>query len=319
MSTYGSRVATPGIAARPARRRGPRRRTRRFRRVQATGYVDGHATVRDPSEGSFPDRHHPARPGGPAARGRRGGVCRGRTGRASIPAGADNSEFVLEDPAVVDELLTAPPPAPVKPVAATPTPAATAAAAAPTAGEPARETRVPLVRTASLSAAATKVAATKLAAANRRTTDVGAPKPVVPTIPVAQPAPAPAAAKPAVPKAAGNSNEGLAGWTNARATATVAPKPKSAPALAAGAGCTAGSAQDGAAPSGAAGGGGVGDVCRSGAEPTGGADGPRLHRPQPGRGAIPVRTAAAQRRHRVRAILSASTRSCSMRSDCPSA
>jgi hypothetical protein len=161
---------------------------------------------------------------------------------ASSPAA--DSEFVLEDPAVVDELLTAPPPAPAKPLAATPTPAATA----PTAAEPARETRVPLIRTASLSSAATKVAATKLAAASRRTTDIGAPKPAVPTIPVAQPAPAaakpaaqpgpapaPAAPKPAAPKAAGNSNEGLAGWTNARAAATVPPKPKSAPALPAGA------------------------------------------------------------------------------------
>jgi hypothetical protein len=171
---------------------------------------------------------------------------------APAPSPAADSEFVLEDPAVVDELLTAPPPAPAKAVAATPTPAAAAAAAAPPAAEPARETRVPLIRTASLSSAATKVAATKLAAASRRTTDVGAPKPAVPTIPVAQPAPAPApaaakpaaqpaptpapaAAKPAAPKAAGNSNEGLAGWTNARATATVPSKPKSAPALPAGA------------------------------------------------------------------------------------
>ena len=171
---------------------------------------------------------------------------------APAPSPAADSEFVLEDPAVVDELLTAPPPAPAKPVAATPTAAAAAAAAAPTAAEPARETRVPLIRTASLSSAATKVAATKLAAASRRTTDIGAPKPAVPTIPVAQPAPAPApaaakpaaqpapapapaAAKPAAPKAAGNSNEGLAGWTNARATATVPSKPKSAPALPAGA------------------------------------------------------------------------------------
>jgi hypothetical protein len=157
---------------------------------------------------------------------------------APAPPPAADSEFVLEDPAVVDELLSATPPAPAKPVAATPTPAAAAAAAAPTAAEPARETRVPLIRTASLSSAATKVAATKLAAASRRTTDIGAPKPAVPAIPVAQPAPAPApaAAKPAAaPKAAGNSNQGLAGWTNARATATVPPKPKSAPALPAGA------------------------------------------------------------------------------------
>ena len=157
---------------------------------------------------------------------------------APAPSPAADSEFVLEDPAVVDELLTAPPPAPAKPVAATPTPAAAAAAAAPVAAEPARETRVPLIRTASLSSAATKVAATKLAAASRRTTDIGAPKPAVPAIPVAQPAPAPApaAAKPAAaPKAAANSNDGLAGWTNARATATVPPKPKSAPALPAGA------------------------------------------------------------------------------------
>jgi hypothetical protein len=149
---------------------------------------------------------------------------------------ADATEFVLEDP-TVDELLTAPPPAPAKAIAAAPAPvapAAPAASAAPSAAEPARETRVPLVRTASLSAAATKVAATKLAAANRRTTDVAAPKPAVPTIPVAQPAPAPTAAKAAAPKPAAGSNEGLAGWTNARATAAVAPKPKSAPAPAAG-------------------------------------------------------------------------------------
>jgi hypothetical protein len=155
---------------------------------------------------------------------------------APVTPPAENSEFVLEDPAVVDELLTAPPPPPVKPAAATPAPTATSGApAAPGTGEPARETRVPLVRTASLSAAATKVAATKLAAANRRTTDVIAPKPVVPTIPVAQPAPAPTAAKAAAPKPAAGSNEGLAGWTNARATAAVEPKPKSAPAPVAGA------------------------------------------------------------------------------------
>lgn len=150
---------------------------------------------------------------------------------APTPPAADESEFVLEDPAVVDELLTAPPPPPAKSVAAAPTPAAApSVSAAPSAAEPVRETRVPLIRTASLSAAATKSAATKLAAASRRTTDLGAPKPVVPTIPVAQPAPAPPVVKAAPTKPAAGSNEGLAGWTNARATAAVAPKPKTASA-----------------------------------------------------------------------------------------
>ena len=48
MSTYGSRVATLGIAARSARRGGPRRRARLFRRLQASGCIAGNAALRAP-------------------------------------------------------------------------------------------------------------------------------------------------------------------------------------------------------------------------------------------------------------------------------
>jgi hypothetical protein len=158
------------------------------------------------------------------------------------PAAAPSEpELVLEDPAVVEELLTsAPPPPPAKPAAAPATTPAAPKAGSGTATEPARETRVPLVRTASLSAAATKSAATKVAAATRRAAENGTPKPLPSAIPVARPAPPPAvSAKAAAPSAPADAGaEGLAGWTNARATATPSapkpkPKPQAAPAPAA--------------------------------------------------------------------------------------
>ena len=160
---------------------------------------------------------------------------------------ADDLELVLEDPAVVEELLTTPPPPPPKPLvsaasaptltpAAAPAPAATASASV--SAEPRAEVRVPIIKTASLSAAATKAAATKLAAASKRVGDTPAiSKPPAPTIAAARPAaaaaPAPAAAapaaKPAKPTPAAESgSEGLAGWTNARASAAPAAKPKAA-------------------------------------------------------------------------------------------
>jgi hypothetical protein len=135
-------------------------------------------------------------------------------------------ELVLEDPAVVEELLTSAPPPPAKA-------AAPAAAASPatkseaTAAEPARETRVPLVRTASLSAAATKSAATKLAAASRRAAESAPPKPARAAIPVVRPAPPAPPAKAPTPEAASAAGaEGLAAWTSARASA---PKPQPKP------------------------------------------------------------------------------------------
>ncbi len=147
---------------------------------------------------------------------------------------ADEMDLVLEDPAVVEELLTSPPPPPPKSPAApaispTLTPAAAPAAAANSAArEPRAEARVPLIKTASLSAAATKAAATKLAAASKRVGEVpGIPRPAA-AVPPPRPAPAPPkAAKPAAPVP---ESDGLAGWTNARAAATPAPKAKSAPA-----------------------------------------------------------------------------------------
>ncbi len=160
---------------------------------------------------------------------------------------AENLELVLEDPAVVEELLTTPPPPPPKPPAAaasapTLTPAAppAPAAAASASAEPRAEMRVPIIKTASLSAAATKAAATKLAAASKRVGETPAiSKPLAPTIPTvrpapaapapAAPAPAAAAAKAAKPTPAPESgSEGLAGWTNARASAAPAAKPKAA-------------------------------------------------------------------------------------------
>ena len=158
------------------------------------------------------------------------------------PSAAAEEELVLEDPAVVEELLTAALPKPATPAAAAP---AAASAAKPTGAtavpEPAREMRVPLIKTASLSAAATKSAATKLAAANRRAAETSLPKSAPPVVPVARPAPTPvppaavsskpaAPGAPAAPAAAAHSAEGLAGWTNARASAASPPKPKPAAA-----------------------------------------------------------------------------------------
>jgi hypothetical protein len=154
---------------------------------------------------------------------------------------ADELDLVLEDPAVVEELLTSPPPPapkPPPPAANSPqlTPTAAPAPAAARTPEPRAEVRVPIIKTASLSAAATKAAATKLAAASKRVGDSpGMPKPapgVPPVRPAPLPAPAPSAAAPkaAKPATAVPESDGLAGWTNARAAATPAPKPKSAPA-----------------------------------------------------------------------------------------
>lgn len=159
---------------------------------------------------------------------------------AATPPMAPAAELeLLEDPAVVEELLTAPPPPPAKP-AATATPAAAPApSAAATPKDAPRDERVPIIRTASLSAAATKAAATKLAAASKRSGEKSAPKPPPPaSIPTARPAPAAsapkAAEKPAAATPASSSADGLAGWTNARAAATPVAtppaKPKSAPA-----------------------------------------------------------------------------------------
>jgi hypothetical protein len=158
---------------------------------------------------------------------------------------ASDTELVMEDPAVLEELLTAPPPPPKPPVAApassntpslTPESKPVAAAVAP-AAEARAEVRVPIIKTASLSAAATKAAATKLAAAGKRVGE-GIPKPVMPPAPTARPAPSPPpapAAAPAVAKVMKPAatpvpgGDGLAGWTNARAAAAPAAKPKSSP------------------------------------------------------------------------------------------
>jgi hypothetical protein len=146
---------------------------------------------------------------------------------APVVAPAAEPELVLEDPAVVEELLTAPPPPQAKPAAAAPSPPAASSVPARTttaAPEAARaEVRVPIIKTASLSAAATKAAATKLAAATKRSTDPVA-KPLAPAIPSPRPA-APAPPKPVAQAAAANRNEGLAGWTNARAAASPAAVP----------------------------------------------------------------------------------------------
>ena len=146
-------------------------------------------------------------------------------------------ELTLEDP-VVEELLTSPPPAPAKPAALA---APTASAAAKAVQDTPRDERAPIMRTASLTAAATKSAATKLAAASKRSTDQASTTPAA-ALPV-RPATAPkTVAKPAeksadklpekpVDKAAPKvaSSDGLAGWTNARASAAPS-KPKAAPA-----------------------------------------------------------------------------------------
>jgi hypothetical protein len=144
---------------------------------------------------------------------------------APVVSAAEELEL-LEDPAVVEELLTAPPPP--SPAKTTPAAAPVAAATPAAATDAARtEARVPIIKTASLSAAATKAAATKLAAASKRSGEPTAPKPAAPVTPSARPA----SAKPAVPSSASTgTSEGLAGWTSARAAAVPAPKPKATPA-----------------------------------------------------------------------------------------
>jgi hypothetical protein len=147
---------------------------------------------------------------------------------AAVVSAAEELQL-LEDPAVVEELLTAPPPPPPKTIPAAapaPVPAATAATATAAART---EARVPIIKTASLSAAATKAAATKLAAASKRSGEPPAPKPAAPVIPSVRPA----SAKPAAPSSASSgTSEGLAGWTSARAAAAPAAKPKATPASA---------------------------------------------------------------------------------------
>jgi hypothetical protein len=151
---------------------------------------------------------------------------------------ADDLDLVLEDPAVVEELLTRPPPPAPKPSAApanSPTLTPTATPATATAAAPAEaraEMRVPIIKTASLSAAATKSAATKLAAASKRVGEGPSPPKPVANGPAARVAPAPAAVAPKAgkPPVPAPESDGLAGWTNARAAAAPAPKPRSAPA-----------------------------------------------------------------------------------------
>ena len=114
-------------------------------------------------------------------------------------------QLELEDPAVVEELLTrpAPPPAPSLPAAIAPAAAQPSAPAGPKVNR--ESARVPLSRTASLNAKppASKAPAVRAAAP-------AAPAPVSPVTP--------AASKPATSKQAAI-NEGLAGWTSARAAA----------------------------------------------------------------------------------------------------
>ena len=153
-----------------------------------------------------------------------------------VNAAAD-LELVLEDPAVVEELLTMPPPPPVKPAVApssaptlTPAPSAEKSPARTPDTDTARlEARVPIIKTASLTAAATKSAATKLAAAGKRSAEETTPKPKAapPAVPVARAA---AAAKPPEKSAAATpAAEGLAAWTNARAAAAPTAKAKTPP------------------------------------------------------------------------------------------
>jgi len=144
---------------------------------------------------------------------------------------------LLEDPAVVEELLTAPPPPPPvpKPLPAEPAPtltpaappqASTGASAAPKDSAPRLEARVPIARTASLSSAAHKVAA----ASKRAGEKSAAPAPLAPAPRPAAPAPVAKARADASPPAGapGSASENLAGWTSARAAA--APVKGKAPA-----------------------------------------------------------------------------------------
>ena len=116
----------------------------------------------------------------------------------AFPAPAPELEL-LEDPAVVEELLTTPPPPPPvpRPLPASPAPThpvgaagLQGAAAAAKESAPRVEARVPIAKTASLSSAAHK-----LAAAGRRSEKAAPALAPAPPRPAA-PAPAPAAAKP---------------------------------------------------------------------------------------------------------------------------
>jgi hypothetical protein len=144
---------------------------------------------------------------------------------------------LLEDPAVVEELLTTPPPPPPapKPLPAEPAPtltpavppqASSGASAAPKDSAPRLEARVPIARTASLSSAAHKVAAASKRAAEKP----AAPAPLAPAPRPAAPAPVAKAKADAGPTAGapGSAAENLAGWTSARAAA--APVKGKAPA-----------------------------------------------------------------------------------------
>ncbi|HEX4388646.1 MAG TPA: hypothetical protein VH109_08480 [Steroidobacteraceae bacterium] len=141
--------------------------------------------------------------------------------RPAAPAPTPELEL-LEDPAVVEELLTRPPPPPPAPRPLPTSPAPTLTPSAPSASTgaaPAKESaprveaRVPIAKTASLSSAAHK-----LAAAGRRSEKAPplAPAPPRPA------APAPAPAPVAKPKAAPAPAENLASWTSARAAAAPA-------------------------------------------------------------------------------------------------
>ncbi|MBV9345807.1 MAG: hypothetical protein JOZ03_12555 [Gammaproteobacteria bacterium] len=133
------------------------------------------------------------------------------------PPAAREPELVLEDPAVVEELLTRPAP----PASAAPSSAQvkmpSAAPATPGAPVSREIARVPIARTASLSSK--PVSGTPAARPAGRAAPAPAPRPA----PVARPS-----AKPASPSA-----QGLADWTSARAAvaAAVTPPPAVAPVL----------------------------------------------------------------------------------------
>jgi hypothetical protein len=157
---------------------------------------------------------------------------------ASAPAPTPELEL-LEDPAVVEELLTTPlppPPAP-KPLPAAPaptltpaTPPAATAASAAKESAPRLDARVPIAKTVSLSAAAHKVAAATKRASDKPAASIPlapAPRPAAPA--PAAPLAAAAKPKPGAPAPAGAPAENLASWTSARAAATPAKTKAPAP------------------------------------------------------------------------------------------
>ncbi len=148
---------------------------------------------------------------------------------------APTPELELEDP-VVDDMLTAPPPAPAaasKPaaVAMTPPPPASAKPESISRAAEPRSARVPIAKTASLSVAATKLAA----AVSQRTVSASASasRAAAPPVPTVRSAPAsqqpPRAADASPPKAGAQSTAkldapSLASWASARSAATPAAK-----------------------------------------------------------------------------------------------